>query len=110
MAQENEKTNKFHKEPMLSTLVFVTIMPLQVSPTGQSTVPLSRPLAVAAYVDTAKILGLPKFKLRDSKGNLYSPYKAMMQEPSAIVLQHAGMPMVSDITMRKAYIQSYVKR
>ena len=110
MAQENEKTNKFHKEPMLSTLVFVTLMPLQVSPTGQSTVPLSRPLAVAAYVDTAKILGLPKFKLRDSKGNLYSPYKAMMQEPSAIVLQHAGMPMVSDITMRKAYIQSYVKR
>jgi hypothetical protein len=108
--QENEKTNKFHKEPMLSTLVFVTFMPLQVSPTGQSTVPLSRPLAVAAYVDTAKILGLPKFKLRDSKGNLYSPYKAMMQEPSAIVLQHAGMPMVSDITMRKAYIQSYVKR
>ena len=110
MDQENEKTNKFHKEPMLSTLVFVTLMPLQVSPTGQSTVPLSRPLAVAAYVDTAKILGLPKFKLRDSKGNLYSPYKAMMQEPSAIVLQHAGMPMVSDITMRKAYIQSYVKR
>ena len=110
MAQENEKTNKFHKEPMLSTLVFVTFMPLQVSPTGQSTVPLSRPLAVAAYVDTAKILGLPKFKLRDSKGNLYSPYKAMMQEPSAIVLQHAGMPMVSDITIRKAYIQSYVKR
>lgn len=95
---------------MLSTLVFVTFMPLQVSPTGQSTVPLSRPLAVAAYVDTAKILGLPKFKLRDSKGNLYSPYKAMMQEPSAIVLQHAGMPMVSDTTMRKAYIQSYVKR
>jgi hypothetical protein len=110
VAQENEKTNKFHKEPMLSTLVFVTLMPLQVSPTGQSTVPLSRPLAVAAYVDTAKILGLPKFKLRDSKGNLYSPYKAMMQEPSAIVLQHAGMPMVSDITIRKAYIQSYVKR
>ena len=110
MVQENEKTNKFHKEHMLSTLVFVTFMPLQVSPTGQSTVPLSRPLAVAAYVDTAKILGLPKFKLRDSKGNLYSPYKAMMQEPSAIVLQHAGVPMVSDITMRKAYIQSYVKR
>jgi hypothetical protein len=110
VAQENEKTNKFHKEPMLSTLVFVTFMPLQVSPTGQSTVSLSRPLAVAAYVDAAKILGLPKFKLRDSKGNLYSPYKAMMQEPTAIVLQHAGMPMVSDITMRKAYIQSYVKR
>ncbi|OWF65107.1 hypothetical protein B6A14_04650 [Polynucleobacter hirudinilacicola] len=95
---------------MLSSLVFITFMPLQVSPSGNSGVPLSRPLAVAAFVDGAKILGLPKFKLRDAKGNPYSPCKAMMQEPSAIVLQHAGMPMVSDITMRKAYIQSYVKR
>lgn len=95
---------------MISALVFITILPLQVSPSGQSAVPLSKPLAVAAFVDSARILGLPKLKLRDSKGNLYSPYRAMMQEPSAIVLQHAGMPMVSDITLRKAYIQTYVKR
>lgn len=95
---------------MISALVFITILPLQVSPSGQSAVPLSKPLAVAAFVDSARILGLPKLKLRDSKGNLYSPYRAMMQEPSAIVLQHAGMPMVSDVTLRKAYIQSYVKR
>jgi hypothetical protein len=95
---------------MLSTLIFITFMPLQISPSGKSTVPISKPLAVAAFVDSAKILGLPKFRLRDAKGNLYSPYKAMMHEPLAIVQQHAGMPMVSDVTIRKAYINSYVRR
>lgn len=95
---------------MLSTLVLIALIPLQVSPTGNSTVPISKPLAVAAFVDSAKILGLPKFKLRDAKGNLYSPYRAMLQEPSAIVHQHAGVPMVSEVTMRKAYINSYVRR
>lgn len=95
---------------MLSTLVFITLMPLQVSPSGNSTVPLSKPLTVAAFIDSAKILGLPKFKLRDSNGNLYSPYKAMMYEPYAQVHQQAGMPMVSEVTMRKAYINSYVRR
>lgn len=99
-----------NKEPMLSSLVFITLMPLQISPTGNSMLSLSRPLAVAAFVDTAKILGLPKFKLRDAKGNLYSPYKVMMYEPYALVHQFAGIPMVSDVTLRKAYIQSYVKR
>jgi hypothetical protein len=95
---------------MLSTLVFITLMPLQVSPSGNSTVPLSKPLAVAAFVDSAKILGLPKLKLRDSNGNLYLPYKTMMQEPYALVHQQAGMPMVIELTMRKAYINSYVRR
>jgi hypothetical protein len=95
---------------MLSSLVFITLMPLQVSPSGNSTVPLSRPLAVAAFVDSAKILGLPKLKLRDAKGNLYSPYKVMMYEPYAQVHQYAGVPMVSEVTLRKAQIQSYVKR
>ena len=95
---------------MLSTLVFITLLPLQVSPSGQSSVPISRPLAVAAFIDSAKILGLPKFKLRDDTGGLYSPYKAMLQEPIAIVQQHAGIPMVSELTMRKAFINSYVRR
>jgi len=95
---------------MLSTLVFMTLMPLQVSPSGNSSVPISRPLAVAAFVDSAKILGLPKLKLRDGNGKLYSPYKAMMHEPYALVHQHAGMPMVSELTIRKAYINSYVRR
>ena len=104
------KTAISSKKPMLSTLIFVTLMPLQVSPTGQSTVPISKPLAVAAFVDSARILGLPKLKLRDSNGKLYSPYKAMMHEPYAIVHQHAGMPMVSELNIRKAYINSYVRR
>jgi len=95
---------------MLTTLVFITLMPLQVSPSGNSSVPISRPIAVAAFVDSAKILGLPKFKLRDSNGNLYSPYKAMMHEPYAQVHQQAGIPMVSEVTIRKAYINSYVRR
>ena len=95
---------------MLSTLVFITLMPLQVSPGGNSPVPISKPLAVAAFVDSAKILGLPKLKLRDGNGKLYSPYKAMMHEPYALVHQHAGMPMVSEVSMRRAYINSYVRR
>jgi len=95
---------------MLSTLIFITIMPLQVSPSSHSPVPITRPLALAAFVDSARIIGLPKFKLRDVKGNLYYPHKAMLQEPSAIVQQHAGMPMVSNVTARKAYINSYVRR
>ena len=95
---------------LTSALLIITLMPLQISPGGNLTVPISRPLAVAAFVDIAIILGLPKFKLRDAKGNLYYPYKAMLQEPLAIVHQHAGMPMVSDVTIRRAYINSYVRR
>ena len=95
---------------MLSTLVFITFMPLQISPGGHAPVPISKPLAVAAFVDSARIIGLPKFKLRDAKGNLYFPHKAMLQEPSAIVQQHAGIPMVINMTARKAYINSYVRR
>ena len=95
---------------MLSTLIFITIMPLQVSPSGHSSAPITKPLAVAAFVDSARIIGLPKFKLRDAKGNLYFPHKAMLQEPSAIVQQHAGVPTVVNVTARKAYINSYVRR
>lgn len=95
---------------MLSTLVFITILPLQVSPTGQSAVPLSQPLAVAAYIDTAKILGLPKFKLRDGNGNPYLPEKTLLQEPLAMVHDSAGIIFASEVNKRKAYIQSYVRR
>lgn len=95
---------------MLSTLVFITFMPLQISPGGHAPVPISKPLAVAAFVDSPRIIGLPRLKLRDAKGNLYFPHKAMLQEPAAIIRQHAGMSMVSDVTARKAYINSYVRR
>ena len=95
---------------MLSTLVFFTFMPLQVSPTGKSAVLLSRPLAVAAYVDTSKILGLPKFKLRDGNGNPYMPEKILLQEPLAMIYDSAGIIFSSEVNKRKAYIQSYVRR
>ena len=95
---------------MISSFVLITLMPLQISPGGKSTVPISKPLAVAAFVDSAKILGLPKFKLRDAKGNLYSPNKAMMQEPDAQIQLHAGVPIVSELSTRKAYINAYIRR
>ena len=95
---------------LTSALVLVTLMPLQVSPSGNSAVTLSTPLAVAAFVDTAKILGLPKFRLRDSNGNPYLPDKALLQEPLAMVHDQAGIIFTGELNKRKAYIRSYVKR
>lgn len=94
---------------MLSTLILITLMPLEVSPTGKSLVPLNKPLAVAAFIDSAKILGLPKFKLRDSNGNVHAQYRVMMHEPYAMVQQHAGMPIFSDAISRKTFINACVR-
>ena len=108
---ENEKTINFHKEPMLtSALVLISLMPLQVSPSGNSPIALNTPLAVAAFVDSAKLLGLPKFRLRDSSGNPYLPDKALLQEPLAMVHDQAGIIFTSEVNKRKAYIRSYVRR
>jgi hypothetical protein len=107
MKRSNKQINQ---EPMISTLVFITLMPLQVSPAGKSTVPLSKPLAVAAYVDASKILGLPKFRLRDGNGNPYLPEKTILQEPLAMVHDSAGIIFTSEVNKRKAYIQSYIRR
>jgi hypothetical protein len=95
---------------MISSLVFITLLPLQVSPSVEASAPLSRPLAVVSFIDCARILGLPKLKLRDGNGNLYIPNKAMLHEPYAMVHLHANMPMVSELSVRKAYINSYVRR
>ena len=95
---------------LTSALVLVTLMPLQVSPSGKSAVTLSTPLAVATFVDTAKILGLPKFRLRDSNGNPYLPDKALLQEPLAMVHDQAGIIFTGELNKRKAYIRSYVRR
>jgi len=95
---------------LTSAFVLMTILPLQASLSGKTAPSLNKPIAVAAFVDSAKILGLPKFKLRDAKGSLYYPHKSMMQEPYALVHQHAGMAIVSEVTLRKAYINSYVRR
>ena len=95
---------------LTSASVLISLLPLLVSPSGQSSVPISKPLAVAAFVDSAKILGLPKFKLRDSKGNLYQPDKTLLQEPLAHIQDSAGMTLINQISTRKAYIASYVRR
>ena len=112
VAHHNEMTlNSYYfvKKPMLSSLVLITLLPLQISPSGQSPVPISKPLAVAAFVDTAKILGLPKFRLRDSNGNPYFANKAMLQEPLATIHHDAGDVFPIEVNRRKAYIQSYVR-
>jgi len=95
---------------LTSALVLITLIPLQVSPSGRSAIPLNTPLAVAAFVDAAKILGLPKFRLRDSSGNPYLPDKALLQEPLATIHDQAGIIFTSEINKRKAYIRSYVRR
>ena len=95
---------------LTSAFVVFSLIPLQVSPTGNSTIPLSTPLAVAAFVDAAKILGLPKFRLRDGNGNPYLPDKTLLQEPLAIVHDSAGIIFTGEVNKRKAYIRSYVRR
>jgi hypothetical protein len=95
---------------LTSALVLITLMPLQVSPSGKSAISLSTPLAVAVFVDTSKILGLPKFRLRDSSGNPYLPDKTLLQEPLAMVHDQAGIVFTSEVNKRKAYIRTYVRR
>jgi len=96
---------------LTSALVLIALLPLQISATGRGPMPLNRPLTVAVFLDVAKILGLPKFKLRDSRGNLYVPDKALLQEPLAIIYANANI-VISDTAMsqRKQYINSYVRR
>ena len=95
---------------LTSALVLITLMPLQVSPSGAAMLPLNKPLAVAAFIDSAQILGLPKFRLRDSSGNLYFAHRALLQEPAAVLYRDSGMMLVSYQTRRKAYINAYVRR
>jgi hypothetical protein len=72
--------------------------------------PLNKPLAVAAFIDCAQILGLPKFRLRDSSGNLYFANRSQLQEPAAALYRDSGTLIVANQTTRKAYINSYVRR
>jgi hypothetical protein len=85
-------------------------MPLQVSPSGAAMLPLNKPLVVAAFIDSAQILGLPKFRLRDSSGNLYFANRAQLQESAAVLYRDSGTLIVTNQTKRKAYINAYVRR
>jgi hypothetical protein len=95
---------------LTSALLLATILPFEITPKDAITPPLSRPVTVAAFVDSAKILGLPRLKLRDASGNRYIPNKAMMFEPAALVHQHAGTATGERINPRRAFIQGYLKR
>ena len=95
---------------LTSAFVFMTMLPLQISPSSKPALMLDRPLMVAAVVDCARILGLPKLKLRDSNGNRYQAEKIIMQEPLAILQTSSDQIAFSQIGLRKVYIQSYVKR
>ena len=105
MPKESQK-----RAMLTSALVLFTLMPLQVSPSGADMLPLNKPLAVAAFIDSAQILGLPKFRLRDSNGNLYYANRSQLQEPAAILYRDSGMMLVSHQTRRKAYINAYIRR
>lgn len=95
---------------MLSSLVIIALMPLQISPSGDYATVLNRPLAVAAVVDSAQILGLPKLRLRDSSGNPYIANQSVLYESAFVLNRDAGVLIVSNQARRKAFIQSYVRR
>ena len=87
------------------------LLPAQIAAYPSSGAAFEPFFVVGAFVDCAKILGLPKFRLRDKNGNPYLPDKAMSQEPMAQILANANI-VVSELeaSRRKKYIQSYVKR
>lgn len=95
---------------LTSALVIMTILPLQINPDSKLAHVLDRPFMVAAVVDCARILGLPKLKLRDSNGNRYQAEKIIMQEPLAILQTSSDQMAFNQTGLRKAYIQSYMLR
>lgn len=94
---------------LTSAFVLITVLPLQASPEAKQPINLNKPLIVGALIDSARILGLPKLKLRDGNGNPYLPHKTLLQEPLAMVYQQASIALVSDLTTRKAYINQHVR-
>ena len=94
---------------LTSALLLATILPFEITSKEAIAPSMSRPVTVAAFVDTAKILGLPRLKLRDSNGNRYIPNKAMAFESAALVNQQAGTA-IEEINPRRAFIQGYLRR
>ena len=96
---------------MISGAVLMTlILPLQIAAHTGHPRPLNPFFVVGSFVDCAQILGFPRFRLRDSSGNPYLPGKILLQEPLATMYDSAGIIFVSEVSKRKAYIQSYVRR
>lgn len=94
---------------LISALILVTVLPFELTPKEAIAPSLDRPIAVAAFVDSAKIAGLPRLKLRDASGNRYIPNKAMLFEPAALVQQQADT-VGEKINPRRAFIRGYLKR
>jgi hypothetical protein len=94
---------------LTSAFLLATILPFEVTPRDAIAPSLNRPVTVAAFVDSAKIMGLPRLKLRDSSGNRYIPNKAMLFEPAALIHEQAGT-VGESINPRKAFIQGYLRR
>ena len=87
------------------------VLPLQIASHSGETGQFNPFFIAGSFVDCAQILGLPKFKLRDSSGNPYLPDKALLQEPLAMVYASADI-VISEaaVSKRKKYIMSYVRR
>ncbi len=97
---------------MISSAVLMTlVLPLQIASHSGGTGQFNPFFITSSFVDCAQILGLPKFKLRDSSGNPYLPDKALLQEPLAMVYASADI-VISEaaVSKRKKYIISYVRR
>lgn len=95
---------------MISAFVLVKLLPWQVNGISNLGYSLQKPLLVATVVDSASIVGLPKLKLRDNRGNRYLAEKIIMQEPVAVIQASSDQLLISQAGIRKAYIQSYIKQ
>lgn len=90
---------------MLSSALLMTILlPAQIATLSPPDTKIKPFFLVGAFVDCAKILGLPRFKLRGHNGNSYIPDKAMQQEPLAQILASANIVVSElEVSKRKKY-------
>lgn len=97
---------------MISGVVLMTLLlPVQIASFSPAKRKFEPFFVVGAFVDCAKILGIPKFRLRDANGNPYLPDRVLLQEPLAQVLSSANVVISeAEVSKRKKYIQTYVKR
>ncbi len=95
---------------IFGVILMTVLLPLQIQVHDHQRHRVNQFFTVGAFVDCAKILGLPKFRLRDSNGNPYLSDKVIKQESMALVHEGAGIALSGEVGKRKAYIHSYVSR
>ena len=97
---------------MISSIVLMTVvLPMQIASYSGHERKVHPFFLVGTFIDCAQILGLSKFRLRDGSGNPYLANKAMMQEPLALVLASSQIAISeAEVSKRKKYIQSYVRK